>query len=103
MAEKDEPEKKVAGWPDTWQAALVKALNDKLPDAGKCVRCGDISVTIADEMVTPVRWKDGGVTIGGSSYPQAMIVCRNCGHTSYFNLMVLGVLPQEKKGGDKDG
>jgi hypothetical protein len=33
----------------------------------------------------------GGMNIGSQTYPQAQLVCTNCGYTLHFNLPVLGV------------
>ena len=48
------------------------------------------TVQLAAHLVTPVvTSKEGGVQIGGSTYPQAMLLCLNCGFTRYFNTMIL--------------
>lgn len=74
-----------------WKQAFVEKLNAKVRNSAICKECGHTGVQLAPDIVTPMTFTPGGVSIGGSSYPQAMIVCSNCGHTRYFNLVALGV------------
>ncbi len=98
MAEKKPEDPKAL--PDNWKERFAKLVNKRVPNAGVCIRCGSASkLAVGDHLVSPPTWnKDGGLVIGGPSYPQAMLICSNCGHTSYFNLVALGIV-----GGDGDG
>lgn len=98
----DEPKPdESTGLPEDWRERAVTALNLKVPGSGQCIRCRTGTVTIAPDPVTPMVFeRAGGITIGGRSYPQIMVVCGNCGHTSYFNLIALGaVTGQSDEGG----
>ncbi len=78
---------------------IVDFLNEKAPRVGSCPECGSQKMTLGDHVVQPMNASAGGVSIGGPSYPQIMIVCENCGHTKYFNAVVIGILDE----GGKDG
>lgn len=86
MSEKE----RTAGLPEDWRDRFTEILLRKAPGAGKCARCGN-NLTLADDAITPAIW-NGAAVIGGYTYPQAMLVCENCGDTSYFNLVTLGIL-----------
>lgn len=86
-----------------WRAKALKAINEKIPNGGNCTRCGQGDVVLGNQIVTPLLWKNGGVKLGSGAYPQAMTICKNCGHTSYFNLMVLGVIDGGVQESDGDG
>lgn len=89
------------GLPADWQRRFVESINEKIPNAGRCPRCatgaaGETTMVIGEDAVTPIIW-NGSLNLGGTSYPQAMLVCRNCGYTTYHNLVVLGIVPPAKK------
>ncbi|MFQ5953767.1 MAG: hypothetical protein ACE5JZ_01725 [Kiloniellales bacterium] len=85
--------------PDDWYNRTVDILNEKLRGGGVCSRCRG-KVILAQDTVSPIRW-DGGVHLGGTTYPQAMLVCKACGHTEYYNLIALGIV-QPSSGDDGD-
>lgn len=87
--------------PKNWRDDFVAAAEKKIPGAGKCAICGSGNATFSEHAVTPIVW-EGGIVLGGAVYPQAMVVCNNCGHTSYYNLIVLGVVrPEQASGGNR--
>jgi transcription elongation factor Elf1 len=59
-----------------------------------CPVCGAQSFTIGDHLVTPVVINATGVGLLGPSYPQAVLVCTDCGNTFYINVAALGLLKQ---------
>lgn len=84
--------------PGSWRDDFVAATAKKIP--GTCTVCGSGDVALSEHAVTPIVW-DGGKALGGAAYPQAMAICNNCGHTSYYNLIVLGVVrPEQEHGGN---
>ncbi len=54
---------------------------------------------MADHLVAPTIYRQGGLFWGGQAYPTVMIVCRNCGHTVYLNAVVMGLIQPKKKTG----
>ena len=58
-----------------------------------CASCGESTFTVVDQFVfSPVFKVDDGLLISGiGGYPQAMVVCNNCGDTRYFNISVMGI------------
>jgi hypothetical protein len=73
-----------------------------------CAACGHNNWTMANHLVSPPLHRvsgGGGFMFGGPAYPQAMVICANCGHTVYFNTVVMGILTddspkQPPSGGD---
>ena len=80
--------------PDGWRDRFIEILRDKAPEADLCVRC-KTRLTLAEDAITPAIWKGSGAVMDLDTYPQAMLVCENCGDTSYFNLVALGMLDSE--------
>lgn len=80
-------------------------LEEKWTAPPGCPVCQTTNFTIADHLVTPTILADGGMMLGGPSYPQALLICDNCGHTRYFNVLRMDILPKktEKKEGQDDG
>ena len=67
-----------------------------------CEVCGKDKWTLVPDLISPALF-EGGMVIGGMTYPQVMIVCNTCGNTKYFNAIVIGVLDlkeEEKESGD---
>ena len=59
----------------------------------RCSICGQRRFSIGDHFVTsPVYMPNGGLAIGGPSYPQIMFICMNCGHTLFINAVQAGVI-----------
>lgn len=76
-----------------WYVATVEKLNAKIPDITTCTQCSSKEVEAAEDIVTPRNFvtKEGKVVGYGLDYPQIMVICRNCGHTRYFNLIALDI------------
>ncbi|WP_262694466.1 hypothetical protein [Kordiimonas aquimaris] len=79
----------------TEKQKIADFLNKRAPNGGICKECGSNKMSIADHIVQPIIANEGGLTIGGPSYPQVMVVCNNCGSTRYFNAVVMGLLEVE--------
>lgn len=71
-----------------------------------CLVCESNQWTMGEHMVAPIKMTDGGgIVVGGSSYPQVMLVCSNCGYTLYFNAPLIGITTKSgnREGGGSDG
>lgn len=77
-------------------------LNERWLGLKQCPICRKNTWTIVDDLVSPNISRDGGLVIGGTSYPQVMVICGNCAHTLYFNAVMIGVVggADEKASGD---
>ncbi|MEN9717231.1 MAG: hypothetical protein RIQ99_109 [Pseudomonadota bacterium] len=75
--------------PDGRLKALMEALNNRTQNPGKCRSCERDGVTIAPHMVSPLLIHDGGTLLGGTTYPQIMLICGYCGETRYHNVVAL--------------
>ncbi|MBU1209929.1 MAG: hypothetical protein KJ587_01490 [Alphaproteobacteria bacterium] len=71
-------------------------LNQKWVGNKACPVCAQNHWTIADHAVTPSISHGSGLIIGGPSYPHALVICNNCGHTLFFNAVLMGILRDEK-------
>jgi ribosomal protein L37E len=72
------------------QAKAVSWLNTK--NSNRCPSCGQRAFNVAEHFVAPPVFADGGLILGGSSYPVFMLVCTNCGLTQYYNAVLAGLL-----------
>ena len=71
---------------------IRKWLEDK-SGTKPCASCGKLTFTLVDDLVfAPVFEVDDGFIVSGiGGYPQAMVICNNCGDTRYFNVSVMGI------------
>jgi predicted nucleic-acid-binding Zn-ribbon protein len=88
----DEKQKKAMDWFDQkWSK-----------DNRKCEICSSQNWSLSQDVVMPITYSNKGLELGGRSYPQVMLTCKNCGNTKYFNTVVMGIIEGEKKGGKND-
>ena len=83
------------------KAKFKKWLNDK----GKnfpCPFCQENSWTIPDHLIEGLRFSGKGLQIGGSSYPQVVLVCNNCAYVRYFMAVRIGLLDGEQQEEDTE-
>lgn len=85
-----EDQKKVSDW-----------LREKWKTPANCPICGSTNWTIGDHLIQPLTFFGGGVSIGGITYPQVMVISNDCGYTRLFNAVMLGLLPQAPPTGEK--
>jgi ribosomal protein L33 len=57
-----------------------------------CQVCGSQNWTIAEHLVTPTVLNVTGVGLMNPYYPQAMLICTECGSTVYVNVGRLGLI-----------
>ena len=62
-----------------------------------CAACGQNNWNLGAHLVVPSTWMGGGISLGGPSYPLAMLICRNCSHTVLFNAVIMGIVEQMKE------
>ncbi len=65
----------------------------------QCECCGANAWFMSDQVVSPVIYA-GSMVVGGTAFPQVMLVCKNCGNTKYFNVLVMNLF--ETKEGEKN-
>jgi len=77
------------------QKELVKDyLVKNWPSPRTCPISGHTDWTIVDHLISPAVYTQGGMqVVGGSAYPQVMVVCQGCGYTVYFNAVKMGIVP----------
>lgn len=77
--------------PEETSQQVIEALRSHAR-LGKCPACGsDHWVMAGGFMTLPLADGAGGDPAGGSALPCAAIVCKHCGNTLLFNLVVLGL------------
>jgi hypothetical protein len=57
----------------------------------RCQVCGSRGWGLADHIVTPTVLNATGVGLMNPSYPQAMLLCNECGSTIYVNVARFGL------------
>ena len=58
----------------------------------KCSVCGERDWFIGDHLVQPVTVGDQmNLVLGGVGYPQVMLISQKCGHTLFFNAVMIGL------------
>ena len=70
---------------------ILQLITAKAGPVGDCAVCGRAgTVSLAAHLVTPIATApQGGIHLQAANYPQAMIMCNNCGNTRYFNYVLL--------------
>lgn len=77
--------------------AVMDWLTEKWGPDGECYVCKESNWAVGKHLVTPALFSEKGFWAGGPAYPQAMIVCTNCGHTVHFNAIAIGLLEANKE------
>lgn len=79
--------------PPDWRQKAIDRLNGLVQNGGACPACGPAGigkVIAAEHLVTPTSiLPDATVQLGGTNYPQLMLLCTNCGFTRNFNYLLL--------------
>ena len=61
-----------------------------------CSACGRDKWIFAEHLVMPPRFsREGGVALGGTVYPQCMVICSYCGLTRFHNAALMGISVEE--------
>lgn len=80
------------------QDKALEWLKLKWPHANQtCEICHFKTWTIAEDLVMPMPFSGNNITFGGSTYPQLMVICSNCGNTKYFNAVIAKLVEPEIK------
>ncbi len=77
-------------------AELQEIIGRKIPNPGNCTVCGGLgTVMLSGHLVTPIVTSEfGGLQLSAQQYPQAMLLCSNCGKVTYYSYPILkGVVP----------
>ena len=82
---------------DEEKKQVVRWLQSRAAGPRECAVCLQRNNwVIADDLVSPSPYHRGSeVDIGRTSYPQAMLVCENCGNTVYLNAVMMGIAEGE--------
>lgn len=83
------------------QAKALQWLDDKWKkEHRKCEICCGIQWTFAPELVMPLPYVGGNISIGGPAFPHILLTCNTCGNSKFFNAVLMGIVPQ---GDNSDG
>ena len=75
------------------QQKAIEWLEEKWPtEKRSCEICGLNHWTLAADLVMPLPFVEGRLTIGGNSYPHVLITCSNCGNSKNINAVVMGIV-----------
>lgn len=76
---------------DDWRVIAITKLNELVSNAGVCLACAKVgTVGLGNDLTTPlVMNPQGGVQVGGATYPHVNLSCSNCGYTRFFNYVLL--------------
>lgn len=85
MAEVKKPE---------WMDPFIAKINEKIPNSATCRVCGQPTMIPHADMVSPSTIRGKGIELG-SIVPMAMLICQNCGNTTFHNLILMGILDEQ--------
>lgn len=74
---------------------ILKWFDEKAPLVGRCPICNHREWRLQPHIVTPPIFADGGMSLGGTSYPFIMLTCHHCGNTQFHNAVVIGLLKDD--------
>ena len=73
-------------------AAIQKWLSEKRKNLN-CPVCGNFnSLGVQTNLVTMPIFANGGISLGGISYPAVLLICGNCAYTQVFNAVIMGLV-----------
>jgi hypothetical protein len=83
---------------DTQKEILFQKLKKTWHEPRNCPICHKNDWAIMDKIYEIREFHGGGFVIGGGAIlPVICIVCKICGYTIFFNAILLGIVPPEKK------
>ncbi len=85
------------------QQKAIEWLQKKTNNKMGCETCGSSHWSVQDHIVTPIVLQNNSIQLGGVSYPQAMVICNNCGNTKYYNAVMMGLVQGTKQDGGDGG
>ncbi len=71
-------------------------LRERMPAALTCSVCNTQNWILADHVVAPPIF-GRGLVLGGTAYPHVMLICRQCGHTVFFNAVMMGLVEKRRE------
>ena len=71
-------------------------LKDKWREPMICPISKDNNWMIGNGAVVPINMTKNGPKLGGNVFPQIMLICKTCGHTLFFNAVMIGIFPPTK-------
>ena len=76
----------------------------KLDGIHSCPACGNHQLAISDTLFEVREINGGNLVIGGNSsiYPLLALSCSACGHTLFFNAILLGIISTDTKQSEPD-
>jgi hypothetical protein len=71
----------------------LEVMRKKIPAFPSCPACKRPHLSLADTLLEVRPFHGGMFFAGGPVYPHAAVICTFCGHTMFFNAVILGLLP----------
>lgn len=88
----------------TYQKGLLDDwLDERWTGHSDCPICEKNAWTTSKYIVSPPIFMGKTFEFGGPQYPQIMVICTYCGHTLYFNAMIIGLLASDEESGENEG
>lgn len=80
------------------QQQAIKWLEKKWPKEKRtCEICGNSNWSISEDLVMPLPFVGGGLTVGGNAYPHILITCINCGNAKFLNAVVAKIVESKEE------
>jgi hypothetical protein len=84
------------------QEKALQWLNTKWEQEHRnCEICGKSQWTFAPELVMPLPYVGGNISIGGPAFPHILLTCNTCGNAKFFNAVLMGIVPQGDNSDEK--
>lgn len=64
-----------------------------------CSMCGALSWKLSEHVVEIRPFYEGNMVLSGPLYPMVVLTCGNCGHSVFFNAVLIGIVEGKKDGG----
>ncbi len=75
----------------------IKWLNEKWKGDKLCPVCKTNSWDLPEILGEVRQFQGGGLVVGGPVFPVFPLTCKTCGHTLFFNALVMGIIQPEAK------
>ena len=76
---------------DQQSKAITWLYKKWIKNKKKCEVCGTKQWILADDVVTPLVFRNHAVNIEDNLYPHFMVTCAECGNTKMFNAFISGL------------
>lgn len=85
-------------WYSKERDQVLAWINDKWTHGKDCAVCGNRNWALGEYAVAPVPLAASVISTSAPTFPHAMVTCKTCAYSMFFNTVVMGISPKLEHG-----